>query len=144
LTTLCTRNGDRPQKARTASKELWELDGARPTDPAPLPGQADVTIEVLLDSDWHQRRPNNNAEIIDQALQVHELTGKVTVLTSCDYRQLYRAAAAGLPAVLMPRRKQDGAGSTPVTGEGDDHRRCTSRAAAGCTCGGRTTARPAY
>jgi hypothetical protein len=51
---------------------------------------------VLLASDWHQRRPNNDAEIIDQALQVRDLTGKTTLLASCDYRQLYRAAAACL------------------------------------------------
>jgi PIN domain len=104
--------GDRRQKARSATRELWQLHGARPTDPASLPGQADVTIEVLLDGDWHQRRPNNDAEIIDQALQVYELAGKATLLVSCDYRQLYRAAAVGLPAVLMPRRNQDGAGPT--------------------------------
>jgi hypothetical protein len=67
---------------------------------------------VLLDGDWHQRRPSNDAEIIDQAKQVHELTGKATLIASCDYRQLYRAAAVGLPAVLMPRRNQDGAGPT--------------------------------
>lgn len=76
--------------------------------PGPLPDQADVTIEVLLDGDWHQRSLSNDAEIIDQALQVHELTGNATLLTSCDYRQLYRAAAVGLPAILMPRRNQAG------------------------------------
>jgi hypothetical protein len=106
---LHDRNGDRRQKARAATRELWQLHGARPTDPAPLPGQADVTIEVPLDSDWHQRRPNNDAEIIDQALQVHELTGKAVILASCDLRMVYRAGAVGLPAVLMPRRNQDGA-----------------------------------
>jgi hypothetical protein len=126
---LHDRNGDRRQKARAATRELWQLHGARPTDPAPLPGQADVTIEVLLDGDWHQRRPNNDAEIIDQALQVHELTGKVTVLTSCDYRQLYRAAAVGLPAVLMPRRNQDGAGPTARLGFGGSGQESGDRAA---------------
>ncbi|MGH3280992.1 MAG: PIN domain-containing protein [Trebonia sp.] len=105
---LHDRNGDRRQKARAATRELWQLHGARPTDPAPLPGQADVTIEVLLDGDWHQRRPSNDAEIIDQALQVHELTGNATLLASCDLRMVYRAAAVGLPAVLMPRRNQAG------------------------------------
>jgi hypothetical protein len=107
---LHDRNGDRRQKARAATRELWQLHGAKPTDPAPLPGQADVTIEVLLDGDWHQRRPNNDAEVIDQALQVHELTGKATLLVSCDYRQLYRAAAVRLTAVLMPRNNQAGTG----------------------------------
>jgi hypothetical protein len=102
--------GDRRQKARAATRELWRLHGAKPTQPAVLPGQADITIEVLVDGDWHQRRPSNDAEIIDQALQVHELTGKATLLASCDFRQLYRAGAVGLPAVLMPRNDQAGAG----------------------------------
>jgi PIN domain len=109
---LHDRKGDRREKARAATRELWQLHGTSPTDPAPLPGQADVTIEVLLDGDWHQRRPNNDAEIIDQALQVHQLTGEPTLLASCDYRQLYRAAAVGLPAVLMPRNNQAETGST--------------------------------
>jgi hypothetical protein len=98
-----SRKAGRREKARAAARELRQLCGARPADPAPLPGQADVTIEVLLDGDWHQPRPSNDAEIIDQALQVHELTGKAALLASCDRRQLRRAAAAGLPTVLMPR-----------------------------------------
>lgn len=71
--------------------------------PAALPRQPDITIEVLLDGDWHKRRPNNDAEIIDRALSVHEMTGKPTLLATCDTRQLYRAGAVGLPTILMPR-----------------------------------------
>ena len=29
----------------------------------------------MLDGDWHQRRPNDDAEIIDQALKVREVAG---------------------------------------------------------------------
>jgi hypothetical protein len=58
---------------------------------------------VLLDGDWHQRRPNNDAEIIDQALSVRHMTGKPTFLATCNTRQLYRADAEGLQTILMPR-----------------------------------------
>jgi hypothetical protein len=64
---------------------------------------SDVTIEVLLDGDWHQRRPNNDGEIIDQAVAIGELTGRPVILAAGDYTQLYRAAPAGLSAILMPR-----------------------------------------
>jgi hypothetical protein len=97
------RDGARKQKARGVFRSLWGLHGHSPTEPVPLPEQSGVTIEVMLDGDWHQRRLNNDGEIIDQAVQVRELTGKPVILASGDYAQLYRSAAAGLQAVLMPR-----------------------------------------
>lgn len=83
--------------------KLWELHRPSPAEPAALPGRRGTTIEVLLDGDWHRRRPNNDGEIIDQAVAVKELTGRPVILAAGDYAQLYRAATAGLSAVLMPR-----------------------------------------
>ncbi|MGH3401058.1 MAG: PIN domain-containing protein [Streptosporangiaceae bacterium] len=100
---LHDRNGDRRKKARDATRTLVGLHGTRPTEPAALPGKPEVTIEVLLDGDWHQRRPNNDAEIVDQALAVHELTGKRVLLATCDLRMMYRAGVAGLPSTQVPR-----------------------------------------
>jgi hypothetical protein len=100
---LHDRQAERRQKARTATRTLLELHETRPTEPAVLPGQPDVTIEVLLDGDWHERRPNNDAEIIDQALAFHELTGKPVLLATCDLRMMYRAGAVSLTAVQVPR-----------------------------------------
>src|SRR5215470_4311850 len=100
---LHDRNADRKQKARGATRSLLELHQTKPTEPAALPEQPGVTIEVLLDGDWHQRRPNNDAEIIDQALALRDLTGKKVLLAVCDLRMMYRAAAASLPAILVPR-----------------------------------------
>lgn len=99
------RHRDARQKAqaRRVLTKLWELHRASPAEPAALPPHADVTIEVLLDGDWHERRPNNDGEIIDQAVAVRDLTGKPVILAAGDYTQLYRAAPAGLAAVLMPR-----------------------------------------
>jgi predicted ribonuclease YlaK len=79
---LHDRSGDRKLKARNATRALRDLHHDKPTEPAPLPGPPGVTIEVLLDGDWHQRRPNNDAEIIDQALSVQDMTGKPTVMAS--------------------------------------------------------------
>ncbi len=90
-------------KARQVLATLWDLHRPKPTEPTPLPGQPGVSIEVLLDGDWHQRRPNNDGEIIDQALMISELTAHPVTLVSGDYTQLYRAAAVGLQAILMPR-----------------------------------------
>lgn len=100
---LHSRRGDRKQKARDVTRGLIGLYKDSPTEPAALPGQPDVTIEVQLDGDWHQRRPNNDAEIIDQALFVRGMTGRPMLLATCDTRQLYRAGAVGLQAILMPR-----------------------------------------
>jgi hypothetical protein len=44
-----------------------------------------VTIEALLDGGWHQRMPNNDGEIIDQAVGLKELTGRPVILAACDY-----------------------------------------------------------
>jgi predicted ribonuclease YlaK len=102
---LHDRDGERRRKARAATRTLRDFHGFKPTEPAALTGQTDVTIEVMLDGDWHQRRPNNDAEIIDQALEIGELTGQPVLLASCDTRQLYRAGAAELAVVLVPRNE---------------------------------------
>lgn len=90
-------------RARKVLTALWDLHRAKPAEPATLPQSPDVTIEVLLDSGWHQRMPNNDGEIIDQAAGLVDLTGQPVILASGDYTQLYRAAPASLTAVLMPR-----------------------------------------
>ena len=51
----------------------------------------------------HAAARNNDGEIIDQALSLRELTGQPVILAADDYTHLYRAAPAGLAAVLMPR-----------------------------------------
>lgn len=90
-------------RARKVLTALWDLHRAKPAEPATLPQSPDVTIEVLLDGGWHQRMPNNDGEIIDQAAGLRNLVGQPVILASGDYTQLYRAAPTGLTAVLMPR-----------------------------------------
>lgn len=100
----------RDRHRKTAAKEvlrlLWALHRKAPTEPAPLPQAADVTIEILIDSDLHQRRENNDGEIIDQALSIQELAGQPVILATCDYNQAYRAAVPSLMTALMPRRDE--------------------------------------
>lgn len=104
---LHDRNAERRQKARAATRALRELHKTKPTEPAVLteqpPGQQPVTIEVLMDGDWHQRRPNNDAEIIDQALMLQDLIGRPVLLTTCDLHMMYRAGAENQTSVVMPR-----------------------------------------
>jgi hypothetical protein len=110
------RTRDRQQKAdaKEVLRAMWALHGTMPTVPAALPQAADVTVEVYLDGDWHERRDNNDGEIIDQALALQELTGQRVILATCDYNQRYRAAASGVITALMPRRDEQES-PAPVT-----------------------------
>jgi len=45
----------------------------------------------------------NDDEIIERALAVGEITGQEVVLAAADFAMRYRASAAGLKAVLVPR-----------------------------------------
>jgi hypothetical protein len=104
LDELKRRAGERQKaQARKVLSTLWDLHRAKPAEPATLPQSPDITIEVVLDGGWHQRMPNNDGEIIEQATGLRDLTGQRVILASGDYTQLYQAAPAGLTAVLMPR-----------------------------------------
>jgi hypothetical protein len=102
---LHDRDAARRKKARDARRVLLAVHpGNKPTEPAPLPGMLPlITLEVLVDNDWRQRRANNDAEIVDQALDLHRITG-LALLATCDLQQYYRAGAVDLPAILVPRR----------------------------------------
>jgi PIN domain len=96
------RNNRVSSRARSVLRRLWELHGSRPAQPARIPNR-DVTVEVFLDDAWHLRRPVNDDEIVERAVAIKETTGRSVLLVSGDYKMLYRAAAAGLGAALMPR-----------------------------------------
>ena len=103
LDELKRRDARQKAQARKVLRTLWELHRPRSAEPAPLPDRPNISAEVLLDGGWHQRQPNNDGEIIDQAVAVHELTGRPVLLAAGDYAMLYRAAPRGVTAVLMPR-----------------------------------------
>ena len=98
------RDGDRRKRTRARSKPCGRCTGKKPTEPTALPGQPDVTVEVMLEGDWHLRRPNNDAEIIDQAVIVRELTGRERVAR--DGRRAGAAPGSCRRAgpVRMPKR----------------------------------------
>jgi hypothetical protein len=104
------RAGDR---ARSVLHRLWELGDGSGMASAELKGRRGVAIEVLLDDPHHQRLPDNDAEIIDRAVYVSELTGRNVTIVAGDYGMLYRAAAVSLGTALVPRRPRDGAPDSP-------------------------------
>ena len=107
------RGRDRTQnRARSVLRRLWELNrDARKA--VALPGNRPVTIEVLVDGSWHVRRPVNDAEIIERALFVGEVTGRDAVLAAGDYSMLYQASSAGLKTVLTEKPDPAAAGTAP-------------------------------
>jgi hypothetical protein len=97
------RGRDRQRdRAVSVLRRLWELGGSAPEQVAVIPGRR-VTVEVFLDGPWHARRPVNDDEIIERAVAAGEITGREVLLAAADFAMLYRAAAAGLKAVLVPR-----------------------------------------
>jgi hypothetical protein len=105
------RGRDRQRdRAVSALRRMWELGGSDPERIARIPGRA-VTVEVFLDGPWHARRPVNDDEIIERALAIGEITGQEVILAAADFAMLYRASAAGLKAVLVPR--PDGSAADP-------------------------------
>lgn len=106
----------RSKRVRSVLKKLWDLHGAAPAKPAPLPyaKPGPVTIEVRLDEPWHARQPVEDSEIIGRAAEIAIVTGRPVTLASGDTCQLYRAAAAGLNPALMlkPELEEQPAGQT--------------------------------
>ncbi len=92
-----TKVGERARKVIKCLRDLHA--GVQPGLPASIPKRNNVTIEVLLDSDWHQRRPNNDGEIIDQALHIQEMTGQEVWLACVD------AALESMPLSLESLRE---------------------------------------
>ena len=105
---LHDRDAERRKRARDAVRSLRSVHKTnRPTERAPLPDQPDVTLEILMEELSHKRLLNNDAEIIDQALQLHQLTG-LAVLATCDTHMYYRAGAVDLPACLVQQKATQG------------------------------------
>ncbi|HET6356110.1 PIN domain-containing protein [Streptomyces sp.] len=95
------RTGTAGDRAAKVLKWLREL--CRAVEPgAPAEVRNKVTIEVLLDDEWQRRRPNADAEIIDQALLVQEMTGTAVTLACVDASMEFRARQHGLNVYEMP------------------------------------------
>lgn len=107
----------RSSRVRSVLKKLWDLHGAAPAEPAPMPQAkpGPATIEVWLDEPWHGRLPVEDAEIIARASGFATLMGRPVVLASGDTAQLYRASAAGLtPALMLKPEPEDQAPGQPT------------------------------
>lgn len=95
------RNSRAGDKARAVLRKL--RDTCRTVEPGtPARVRDGVTVEVLLDGDRHDRLPNADAEIIDQALSVQSMVGHQVVFTCVDASMEFRARQRGLRVVEMP------------------------------------------
>jgi hypothetical protein len=107
-----SKAGDR---ARRVVRHLRALCGpVPPGHPAGLQKRKNVTVEVLLDEDWHARRPNNDGEIVDQALLVKALTGQDVRLVCVDAAMEFRARQHGLTVSAMPTPEEVQASTGPA------------------------------
>lgn len=91
------RAGDR---SRRVLRRLRDLGSAHAGQAVPIRDK--VTVEVLLDDDWHQRRPNHDGEIIDQAKRLTAATGRPVRLVCVDASMEFRARQHGLTVTEMP------------------------------------------
>lgn len=92
--------GDRARRVIRQIREIFQ--GANYAERAAVPNRAEVTLEVLLDDDWHTRRPIADAEIVDQALGLKDSTGKLVTLVCIDASMEFRARRLGLNVHVMP------------------------------------------
>jgi predicted ribonuclease YlaK len=111
-------------RSKRVLKRLRELCGAVSLGhPAPIPTRVGTTIEVLVDDDWHERRPNNDDEIIHQVQYIGALTGKDVTLACVDAAMEFRARSRGVRALSMPladERVATGGEPEPVAGAGTE------------------------
>lgn len=92
--------GDR---ARRVLRRMLELSrDVQPGMPVAIPKRKNATFEVFFDEDWRERMPNNDSEIIDQALLIKELTGQDVALVSEDAAMEFRAKRHGLTTFTIP------------------------------------------
>lgn len=78
-----------------------------------LVGQGEVTMELLFDPPGHVRLPIADDEIIDRAVAVQTLAGRMVTLVTYDTGMSTRARSAGLKA----KRLQEELGDEPERGQ---------------------------
>ena len=81
----------------------------RPEDKAQ--GWGEVSVEVLFDRPAHTRLPIPDDEIVDRAVALQGLAGRPVTVITCDTGQSWRARAAKLRAIKVPRES----GPQPTT-----------------------------
>jgi predicted ribonuclease YlaK len=94
-------------RGERVKKVLRSLEKARGDASPELPVRVRdrVTYQVLMDPDGHQRRPNNDDEILSRAERLAELVGAKNVLiVTGDRGMKLRASARGLRCEILPDR----------------------------------------
>ena len=95
-------------RSKDALRELWKLrriDELSSPIVDVLKLDAQVTVEILMDSASHTRLPVNDFEITDRALFVQEMVTppRRIQLVAGDYSMLFRGRSLGLDTLLIPR-----------------------------------------
>jgi predicted ribonuclease YlaK len=105
--------GSQRDRARKVLRDLRHLlTAVPPGQPAVL--RKNVTIEVFIDDDWHERLLNHDGEIIDQAVQVHRLTGRPVTIACLDLSMELRARLRGVDTMIIPgKRDMQSSASAP-------------------------------
>lgn len=90
--------GDSGDKVRNRARQALRLiDGVVTAGDAIHP-QGASTVEVVMDPDRHVRVASADDEIIDRAITIQKVAGRVVHLVTSDTGMLFRARAAGLSA----------------------------------------------
>jgi rRNA-processing protein FCF1 len=100
-----TKNDVR-RKARQTLRKLDDLLVATPPGGRARIGQTDgskqvTTVEVFVDPFEHQRFASADAEIVDRALYLDEVSGHAVYLATGDSHMRYRAREAGLEVIFI-------------------------------------------
>jgi rRNA-processing protein FCF1 len=102
---------DGGDKVRSRARQALRLiEGGVATGDVIYPQDAS-TVEVVMDPDRHVRLPSADDEIIDRAITIQKVAGRVVHLVTSDTGMLFRARAAGLSAHRIETGNQSASAS---------------------------------
>jgi rRNA-processing protein FCF1 len=100
------------RRARKALRALEQLlDGGQPGRAAPVPGCANVSIDLLMDEDGHTRVAPADDEIIERSVLVAQITRESVTVVTADTGMRLRPRTAGLQTLKLGQLRQ-GSGSS--------------------------------
>jgi predicted ribonuclease YlaK len=77
--------------------------GEPPAPSSGVLGRPETTVEILFDPPGHVRLPLAKDELVDRAVAIQALAGRIVTLLTFDTSQSMRARAAGLGVLKFPK-----------------------------------------